>query len=128
MILYPISWLLFKFVLWYTLFLFCVEFKIVLYQFLYRCGHFNLSLIANQTISDLFLEMCSPVKFAHSLSKKSRKYKTSSVQDYIYRTKLFPEHFMSIPIGTKMLTKPPNQNSKTHLKNHTFKKNCTKHF
>ena len=64
--------LLFKFVLWYTLFLFCVEFKIVLYQFLYRCGHFNLSLIANQTISDSFLEMCSPVKFAHSLSKKSR--------------------------------------------------------
>ena len=64
--------LLFKFVLWYTLFLFCVEFKIVLYQFLYRCGHFNLSLTANQTISDSFLEMCSPVKFAHSLSKKSR--------------------------------------------------------
>ena len=29
---------------------------------------------------------------------------------------------MSIPIGTKMLTKPPNQKSKTHLKNHTFKK------
>ena len=51
--------------------LFCVEFKIVLYQFLYRCGHFNLSLIANQTISDSFLEMCSPVKFAHSLSKES---------------------------------------------------------
>jgi hypothetical protein len=48
---------LFKFVLWYTLFLFCVEFKIVLYQFLYWCGHFNLSLIANQTISDSFLEM-----------------------------------------------------------------------
>ena len=64
--------LLFKFVLWYTLYLFCVEFKIILYQFLYRCGHFNLSLIANQTISDSFLEMCSPVKFAHSLSKKSR--------------------------------------------------------
>jgi hypothetical protein len=63
--------LLFKFVLWYTLFLFCVEFKIVLYQFLYRCGHFNLSLITNQTISDSFLEMCSPVKFTHSLSKKS---------------------------------------------------------
>jgi hypothetical protein len=41
--------LLFKFVLWYTLFLFCVEFKIVLYQFLYRCGHFNLLLTANQT-------------------------------------------------------------------------------
>jgi hypothetical protein len=61
--------LLFKFVLWYTLFLFCVEFKIVLYQFLYRCGH---KCIANQTISDSFLEMCSPVKFAHSLSKKSR--------------------------------------------------------
>jgi len=56
--------LLFKFVLWYTLFLFCVEFKIVLYQFLYRCGHFNLSLIANQTISDSFLDMCSPVKFS----------------------------------------------------------------
>jgi hypothetical protein len=33
---------------------------------------FNLLLIANQTISDSFLEMCSPVKFAHSLSKKSR--------------------------------------------------------
>jgi hypothetical protein len=64
--------LLFKLVLWYTLILFCVEFKIVLYQFLYRCGHFNLSLIANQTISDSFLEMCSPVNFAHSLSKKSR--------------------------------------------------------
>jgi hypothetical protein len=29
---------------------------------------------------------------------------------------------MSIPIGTKMLTKPPKQKSKTHLKNHTFKK------
>ena len=40
----------------------------------------------------------------------------------MYRTKLFPEHFMSIPIGTKMLTKPLNQKSKTHLKNHTFKK------
>ena len=52
--------------------MFCVEFKIVLFQFLYRCGHFNLSLIANQTISDSFLEMCSLVKFAHSLSKKSR--------------------------------------------------------
>ena len=52
--------------------MFCVEFKIVLYQFLYRCGHFNLSLITNRTISDSFLEMCSPVKFAHSLSKKSR--------------------------------------------------------
>jgi hypothetical protein len=47
---------------------FCVEFKIVLYQFLYRCGHFNLSLIVNQTISDSFLEMCSPVKFAHSIT------------------------------------------------------------
>ena len=47
--------------------MFCVEFKIVLCQFLYRCGHFNLYLIANQTISDSFLEMCSPVKFAHSL-------------------------------------------------------------
>jgi hypothetical protein len=48
----------------------------------------------------------------------------SSVQDYIYRTKLFPEHFMSIPICTKMLTKPPKQKSKTHLikKKHTFKK------
>jgi hypothetical protein len=56
----------------FTLFLFCVEFKIVLYQFLYQCGHFNLSLIANQTISDSFLEMCSPVTFAHSLSKKSQ--------------------------------------------------------
>jgi hypothetical protein len=63
------SFILFKFVLWYTLFLFCVEFKIVLYQFLYRCGH---KCIANQTISDSFLEMCSPVKFAHSLLKKSR--------------------------------------------------------
>jgi hypothetical protein len=41
-------------------------------EFLYRCGHFNLSLIANQTISDSFLEMCSSVTFAHSLSKKSR--------------------------------------------------------
>jgi hypothetical protein len=59
------------FVLWYTFFLFCVEFKIILYPFLYRCGHFNLSLIANQTIPDSFLEMCSPVTFAHSLSKKS---------------------------------------------------------
>ena len=29
---------------------------------------------------------------------------------------------MSIPIGTKMLTKPPKQKSKTLLKNHTFKK------
>jgi hypothetical protein len=29
---------------------------------------------------------------------------------------------MSIPIGTKMLTKPPKQKSKTHLKNHTFEK------
>jgi hypothetical protein len=30
---------------------------------------------------------------------------------------------MSIPIGTKMLTKPPKQKSKTHLKKtHTFKK------
>jgi hypothetical protein len=29
---------------------------------------------------------------------------------------------MSIPIGTKMLTKPPKQKSKIHLKNHTFKK------
>ena len=29
---------------------------------------------------------------------------------------------MSIPIGTKMLTKPPKQKSKTHLKNHTLKK------
>ena len=30
---------------------------------------------------------------------------------------------MSIPIGTKMLTKPPIQKSKTHLKKtHTFKK------
>jgi hypothetical protein len=29
---------------------------------------------------------------------------------------------MSIPIGTIMLTKPPKQKSKTHLKNHTFKK------
>ena len=28
---------------------------------------------------------------------------------------------MSIPIGTKMLTKPPKQKSKTHLINHTFK-------
>ena len=28
---------------------------------------------------------------------------------------------MSIPIGTKMLTKPPKQKSKTHLKKtHTF--------
>ena len=36
--------------------------------------------------------------------------------------KLFPEHFMSIPVGTKMLTNPPKQKSKTHLKNHTFKK------
>ena len=61
-----------SFILLYTLFLFCVEFKIVLYLFLYRCGHFNLSLIANQTISDSLLEMCSPVKVAHSLSKKSR--------------------------------------------------------
>jgi hypothetical protein len=69
--------LLFKFVLWYTLYLFCVEFKIILYQFLYRCGHFNLSLIANQTISDSFLE--------------------------------------------KMLTKPPNQKSKTHIKNKLHK-------
>jgi hypothetical protein len=33
--------------------------------------------------------------------------KLSSVQDYIYRTKLFPEHL----IGTKMLTKPPKQKS-----------------
>ena len=35
---------------------------------------------------------------------------------------------MSIPIGTKMLTKPPKQKSKTHLKKHTFKKKrtCTK--
>jgi hypothetical protein len=35
---------------------------------------------------------------------------------------------MSIPIGTKMLTKPPKQKSKTHLKNHTFikKKNLHK--
>ena len=33
---------------------------------------------------------------------------------------------MSIPIGTKMLTKPPNQKSKTHLKNHTFKKKLHK--
>ena len=63
----------FKFVLWYTLFLFCVEFKIVLYQFLYRCGHFNLSLIANQTISDSFLEMCSPVKrTSESICVKTR--------------------------------------------------------
>jgi hypothetical protein len=31
-----------------------------------------LSLIANQNISDSFLEMCSPVKFVHSLSKKTR--------------------------------------------------------
>ena len=30
---------------------------------------------------------------------------------------------MSIPIGPKMLTKPPKQKSKTHLKKtHTFKK------
>jgi hypothetical protein len=29
---------------------------------------------------------------------------------------------MSIPIGTKMLTKPPKQKSKTLLKNHTLKK------
>ena len=37
----------------------------------------------------------------------------------IYRTKLFPEHFMSIPIGTK----PPKQKSKTHLqKKHTLQK------
>ena len=36
---------------------------------------------------------------------------------------------MSIPIGTKMLTKPPKQKCKTHIKNHTFKKKrtCTKH-
>ena len=33
---------------------------------------------------------------------------------------------MSIPIGTKMLTKPPDQKSKTHLKNHTFKKKLHK--
>jgi hypothetical protein len=64
------SILLFIFVLWYTLFLFSVEHKIVLYLFLYRCGHFNWSLIANQTISGSFLEMCSPEMFAHSLSKK----------------------------------------------------------
>ena len=43
-----------------------------MYQFLYRCGHFNLSLIVNQNISDSFLGMYSPVTFAHSLSKKSR--------------------------------------------------------
>lgn len=29
---------------------------------------------------------------------------------------------MSIPIGTKMLTKPPKQKSKTHLKKPTLKK------
>ena len=29
---------------------------------------------------------------------------------------------MSIPVGTKMLTKPPKQKSKTQLKKHTFKK------
>ena len=34
---------------------------------------------------------------------------------------------MSIPIGTKMLTKPPKQKSKTHLKNHTFKKKKNLH-
>ena len=34
---------------------------------------------------------------------------------------------MSIPIGTKMLTKPPKQKSKTHLKNHTFKKKRNLH-
>ena len=67
-----VLYIVLKFVLWYTLFLFCVEFKIVLYQFLYRCGHFNLSLFANQNISDSFLGMYSPVTFAHSLSKKSR--------------------------------------------------------
>ena len=33
---------------------------------------------------------------------------------------------MFIPIGTKMLTKPLNQKSKTHLKNHTFKKKLHK--
>jgi hypothetical protein len=36
---------------------------------------------------------------------------------------------MSIPVGTKMLTEPPKQKSKTHLKKHTFKKKkrtCTK--
>jgi C4-dicarboxylate-specific signal transduction histidine kinase len=34
---------------------------------------------------------------------------------------------MSIPIGTKMLTKPPKQKSKTHLKKtHTFKKKLKK--
>lgn len=34
---------------------------------------------------------------------------------------------MSIPIGTKMLTKPPKQKSKTHLKKtHTFKKKLHK--
>jgi hypothetical protein len=55
--------------------------------------------------------------------------KLSSVQDYIYRTKLFLEHFMSIPISTKMLTKPPKQKSKTHLKTiHLKKRTCTKHF
>jgi hypothetical protein len=80
--------LLFKFVLWYTLYLFCVEFKIILYQFLYRCGHFNLSLIANQTISDSFLEMCSPVKFVKlnnelciSQAYSNDNVKTSRLQD-----------------------------------------------
>jgi ABC-type sulfate/molybdate transport systems ATPase subunit len=34
---------------------------------------------------------------------------------------------MSIPIGTKMLTKPPKQKSKTHLKNHTFRKKKNLH-
>jgi hypothetical protein len=33
---------------------------------------------------------------------------------------------MSISIGTKLLTKPPKQKSKTHLKNHTFKKKLHK--
>jgi hypothetical protein len=36
---------------------------------------------------------------------------------------------MSIAIGTKMLTKPPKQKSKTHLKKHTLKKkNLQKNF
>ena len=68
----------------------------------------------------------SPLLCLYPLSCAEFHLKTSSVQDYIYRTKLFPEHFMSIPIGTKMLTKPPNQKSKTHLKNRTFKKKLHK--
>ena len=83
------EWLLFKFVVWYTLVLFCGEFKIVLCQFLFRCGHFNLSLIANQTISDSFLEMCSPVKFAHLLSKKSRMVSSWELCTWIILQSMF---------------------------------------